>query len=194
MWIRSTAVAAVIAVTGLLGGGLAEARVIPAPPGVQTVTPGAFCSGGDAGTVGKTTTGLGMVCTYAFGDIRNRWRALDSSSNSQVGTIDRLYLAYFLRVADARGFAYWINLYIDGVAIGTISEGFAKSAEFIRRYGLLTDADFVRLVYRNVLERNPDTSGYRYWTDLLARKVTSRGGVMLNFSESPEYKAKTNTI
>ena len=55
-------------------------------------------------------------------------------------------------------------------------------------YGSFSDADFVRLVYRNVLDREPDAAGEEHWTGQLADGASTRGAVMAGFSESPEYR------
>ncbi|MCU1358647.1 MAG: hypothetical protein JWM89_4065, partial [Acidimicrobiales bacterium] len=77
----------------------------------------------------------------------------------------------------------------DGHTISWISNSFATSSEFQNRYGSLSNADFVRRVYRNVLGRDPDASGLSYWTNKL-KAGTTRGQVMANFSQSSEYIAK----
>ncbi|MGC9457623.1 MAG: trypsin-like serine protease [Halothiobacillaceae bacterium] len=69
-----------------------------------------------------------------------------------------------------------------------VSDAFAGSAEFQATYGQLSDGDFVNLVYQNVLGRAPDTAGYNHWLAQLAGGMT-RGQLMLQFSESAEYKA-----
>ncbi|MBK5223919.1 MAG: VCBS repeat-containing protein [Acidimicrobiia bacterium] len=109
------------------------------------------------------------------------------------GAVERLYSAYFLREADADGFAYWMQMRARGTTLGAISSAFATSAEFRRTYGALDDRGFIDLVYRNVLERQPDADGYAYWTDLMARGVLGRAGLMLNFSESAEYRRATGS-
>lgn len=102
----------------------------------------------------------------------------------------RLYRAYFLRNPDHAGFAYWTGRRAAGVSLVQISNAFARSSEFVNRYGSLSDAEFVRRVYQNVLGRAPDAGGQRYWTDRL-RAGESRGVVMVSFSESSEYRRKT---
>jgi len=105
------------------------------------------------------------------------------------GPVARLYRAYFNRPPDAKGLAYWIST---GAGLDAISEAFAHSAEFQKRYGSLDDAGFVELVYRNVLGRRPDANGRRYWAGLL-RRGTPRGVVMTGFSESDEFVKRTGT-
>jgi hypothetical protein len=127
---------------------------------------------------GGTKTPAALVETLATG-----------TSAAQYGTIARLYSAYFLRLPGPSELDYWVGELRKGVNVYKISEGFAKSNEFKTRYGNLTNADFVRLVYTNVLGRTPSTSEAAYWTGELNKGVT-RGKVMVGFSESAENKAK----
>jgi len=76
------------------------------------------------------------------------------------------------------------------VSAETISNGFADSQEFQDRYGHLSDAQFVDLIYQNVMHRTPDAEGREYWIKELGLGL-SRGGLMLGFSESEEFIDKT---
>ena len=80
------------------------------------------------------------------------------------------------------------------VGLEEISENFALSDEFVNTYGTLNSADFVTLVYRNVLGREPDQGGFTYWKGLLDSGAISYGGTMLSFSESKEYVLRTATV
>lgn len=105
----------------------------------------------------------------------------------------RLYEAYFQRLPDPGGFTYWTNRLRAGTSLKKASDTFAASSEFRRTYGSLSNAAFVTLVYRNVLGREPDTGGLRYWVGKLDARSISRGSVMLNFSESSENVRKTDS-
>lgn len=104
--------------------------------------------------------------------------------------IVRLYAAYFLRLPDAGGLDYWAGRVAGGQSLTSVSAFFARSSEFVTRYGQLSNADFVRRVYQNVLGRQPDASGLAYWKGQLDAG-RSRGWVMIGFSESPENKVRT---
>ncbi len=109
---------------------------------------------------------------------------------AHVAEIRRLYLGYFLRAADPGGLAYWTQARADGISLIDISEEFARSAEFVARYGQADDATFVDLVYQNVLNRQPDAGGRAYWVGQLGAGMT-RGELMVGFTESPENVAAT---
>lgn len=105
----------------------------------------------------------------------------------------RLYIAYYLRNPEFAGFDYWRDVRRgDRRSIRGVSDFMSRAPEFQRRYGTLDDAEFVTLVYRNVLGRSPEAAGFAYWTRQLQTGSMSRGGMMLGFSTSPEFDAKTN--
>jgi hypothetical protein len=104
--------------------------------------------------------------------------------------VRRLYLAYFDREPDTGGLDYWAGKLVTGLPLGQVSYEFSRSAEFVTTYGRLGNGDFLRLVYHNVLDRDPDDGGYAYWTGKMADGM-GRGSVMACFSESAEFKAKT---
>ena len=108
-----------------------------------------------------------------------------------VEPVARLYLAFFGRDPDFAGLMFWANQLRNGFSLQGVADSFATSPEFRSRYGSLSNAAFVDLVYRNVLGRPADPAGIAYWVGQLAAGVLNRGGVMVNFSESPEYRNVT---
>jgi Tol biopolymer transport system component len=101
----------------------------------------------------------------------------------------RLYWAFFLREPDTGGINYWIGRLQAGKTLSSVAQFFAKSPEFKSKYGSLNDSDFVKLVYVNVLSRQADAAGLAHWVAKLDGGM-SRGGMMIQFSESSEGKRK----
>ncbi len=109
-------------------------------------------------------------------------------------SIYRLYTAVFLREPDQAGFDGWVDNYAtEGWHLLRIAQFFTESPEFQTRYGSLSDADFVDLIYQNVFGRLPDAGGRAFWINRLATDLT-RGGLLLFFSESEEYVLATGTF
>ena len=105
--------------------------------------------------------------------------------------VARLYAAYFGRAPDWDGAAYWNTMYGTGrLTLGEVSDNFAVSAEFANRYRTLDNRSFVGVVYHNVMDREPDRQGLDYWTATLDAGRLSRGQLMVQFSESPEFVRK----
>lgn len=108
-------------------------------------------------------------------------------------SIVRLYRAYFQRTPAGPDLLYWATAHHAGRTLGTISEQFARSSEFRRRYGTLSDGAFVDRVFANVFGRPPDPKGRAYWVGVL-RNGRPRGLVMVGFSESLEFRRITRTV
>jgi hypothetical protein len=126
------------------------------------------------------------------GGAQTRTTLVDTFFNStefqqSIAPVARLYFAFFLRFPDYSGLQYWIGRYKAGMTLQEMAEAFAQSAEFQQRYGSLSNAQFVTLVYNNVLGRAPDSSGQTFYLNQLNTGAMDRGAVMTSFSESAEY-------
>ena len=100
--------------------------------------------------------------------------------------IYRLYQATLGREPDTGGFLDWTARLANGQSFLSSVAGFTGSREFQRVYGPLDDAGFVSLLYRNVLDREPDAIGLANWIGSLAAG-TSREQVVEGFSQSREF-------
>lgn len=110
--------------------------------------------------------------------------AFDMDGN--MGKDYRLYQAAFDRKPDVSGLDYWYHQLNSGVTLQQVASGFINSAEFKALYGSNpTNAEFVTLLYNNVLHRAPDTTGYNDWMNGLAQGM-SRADMLIGFSESLE--------
>ncbi len=105
--------------------------------------------------------------------------------------IARLYLAYLRRVPDAKGLHALLGAFRDGTPLSDISQMFAASEEFARRYGPLTNPQFVQVAYRNVYGREPSTTELFHWSAQLERRAMTRGQVMVAFTESAEGRLRS---
>ncbi|GGC89797.1 DUF4214 domain-containing protein [Undibacterium terreum] len=94
-----------------------------------------------------------------------------------------LYIAFFNRVPDADGLGYWIDQFNAGQSLIQIGNSFYQAAiQFSALTGYsanMSDADFVTVVYKNVLGRStPDATGLAYWTKSLASGAETRGSLV----------------
>jgi hypothetical protein len=108
------------------------------------------------------------------------------------GIVLRLYQAALGRTPDLAGLKFWTSdVDTSHASIGSVADTFASSPEFIHNFGSpLPDAAFIQALYQNVLGRAGDSSGVQFWQSVLTSGV-SRGGVTLDFAESPENRSKT---
>ena len=106
------------------------------------------------------------------------------------GQAYRIYRAAFDRAPDEVGLGYWIAALDRGAALGAVAGGFAASQEFRDLYGAApSHVDIVSLLYRNVLDREPDSAGFAFWLDVLDAGRDTVAGVLASFSESNENVA-----
>jgi len=102
------------------------------------------------------------------------------------GPVIRLYWAYFERRPEQAGLEFWVQQRMGGRSLASIAQFFATSPEFQALYGNTSSSTFVTLVYQNVLDRDPEADGLAYWTNRLNQGLTTRGTMMIGFSESAE--------
>lgn len=114
---------------------------------------------------------------------------ISNDSDGNAGQAYRLYKAAFDRTPDLKGLGYWIHELENQAPITSVAGNFIISEEFQRLYGVnVSNNDFIRLLYENVLDRSPDQNGYDYWLKDMAKGLTKEE-VLISFSESVENKA-----
>src|SRR5262249_24894558 len=99
--------------------------------------------------------------------------------------IARLYRAYFNRAPDEATLGRWVARNKAGTSLTAIAEAFANSPDFHALYGSLTDEQFVTLVYRNLLSRDPDPAGLAHWRGQLADGHLPPGPLLWDNIEVP---------
>lgn len=116
------------------------------------------------------------------------------STTSSAAQVTRLYDTVFDRAPDDGGLTLWTNTLRAGAGLDDLAEVFVASPEYQDRYGDTSDAEFVTLLYRNALDREPEAAGQAFWTDGLASGRLDRDDVVLAFSESAEHVAKVGPV
>ncbi|MBI3730767.1 MAG: DUF1800 family protein [Burkholderiales bacterium] len=152
-----------------------------------TITPTSFGYSvkDNIGTDGTTSVDT-SIQQLIFKDVSVNLQIASLSTSiaaNDLNNIIELYIAYFNRVPDANGLAYWITQFKNGSTIEQIGDSFYVAA--IQDAALTgyspnaTNVDFVTNVYRNVLSRTPpDKAGLDYWTNSLANGTVTRGIVV----------------
>ena len=80
--------------------------------------------------------------------------------------ITKLYIATFDRAPDAEGLNYWLNT--SGLTLEEIAESFFNQVETQTLYPpTTTNHEFIRSVYNNLFDREPDQKGWDYWENEL---------------------------
>ncbi|MGV8968743.1 MAG: DUF4214 domain-containing protein [Cellulomonas sp.] len=115
--------------------------------------------------------------------------AITYSTEFRSGLITGAYADYLGRTPDPGGLATWLGAMGAGWTVSQIESGFIASPEYYARAGS-TDADWVSLLYRDVLGRAAGQSEVDYWTQQLAGGV-GRVPVAMGFLLSSE---RLNTV
>ena len=135
-----------------------------------------------AGGIGTDTlNGIGTV------DFTNGHLSLNCPITPDNSTIYRLYQAAFARVPDEPGDTFWVGQHANGLSIDQIAGNFTSSTEFIQKYGAnTTNAQYVDLLYQNVLGRQGDQAGVSFWNSVLNSGAVTRNQALVDFADSPE--------
>ncbi|HZW20193.1 DUF4214 domain-containing protein [Noviherbaspirillum sp.] len=101
----------------------------------------------------------------------------------QLDSLIELYIAYFNRVPDADGMAYWISELRNGTSLKSISDSFYGAAvQYASLTGYAADMSneaFVKIVYKNVLGRDTvDEGGLSYWAEALVKGSETRASLV----------------
>ena len=102
-------------------------------------------------------------------------------SANALTTVQKLYIAYYGRAADAAGQDYWaVELDKAGGALNGIIDAFANAEEAKALYGSgTTVADRITVLYQNILGRAPEPAGLAYWSGEVAAGRLSLGNTAL---------------
>ncbi len=76
--------------------------------------------------------------------------------------VTKLYVATFNRAPDSVGLNYWLN--DSGLILEQIAQSFFDQAETKALYpASISNRAFIKAVYSNLFNRDPDTGGWEYW-------------------------------
>jgi hypothetical protein len=156
-------------------------------------------------TKGGNSQNYSGATTFRFKDMRVNLSMGDISKTISIDnlkSIIELYIAFFNRIPEADGLAYWLSESKKGISIEEMSENFYSAALMYPNLTGFTPSmnttDFVRVIYKNVLGRDgvsaPTNEEVDYWATEINNKNRTRGGVvsvMLNsahtFKDDPTW-------
>lgn len=100
--------------------------------------------------------------------------------------IQELYVGFFKRIPDANGLEYWIEQHKAGKTVNQIADAFYDAGvQYSSSTGYsatMTSAEFIKIVYANVLGRTgntaPNTTEIDFWNQKLIAGAETRGSVV----------------
>jgi hypothetical protein len=103
--------------------------------------------------------------------------------DSTLDTIQGLYVAFYHRAADEEGLNYWLDIANnegDTDYIYTLADMFSQHPRFEEEYGALSDEEFVKAVYQNILDGvDNDQEAIDYWTGRV--EAVGKDGMVAEF-------------
>jgi hypothetical protein len=151
-----------------------------------TKTGGSYSAAANTGIDGTDT--LSNIESLKFTDFTVNLEIQASAASIAPSTLQRLeelYVAFFNRIPDADGLAYWIGQFKNGSTVNQIADIFysaGASATYSSLTGFstsMTNTDFINVFYKNVLGRpeGADAGGLAYWSGKLADGSSSRSSL-----------------
>lgn len=132
---------------------------------------------------GLLSGGAAASQMYTSAEFINPWQLVASC-----------YRAILARDADYQGWLYYTAVVQRGILLPSqVINSFLGSAEFTGAHGNTSDADFITILYRNALGREPDPGGFDYFRNALATGAMTRDQVVTAFIGSPEFLARNGS-
>ena len=187
-----------------LSSGTAGADVFASRPGGETIDGGAGFDVVTYGSVvrqyaarGGTTSTItggpegGVDALVSIEEARFVDGVLSFDVNGVPAQVMRLYDTALDRLPDQPGLEAQIRAIQTGATtLQALANAFVASPEFTARYGNLSNQQFVEQLYRFALDREGDAPGIAAQVNAL-NTGTSRGALLIAFSESPEHRTLT---
>lgn len=124
--------------------------------------------------------------------MQEMFNAIDTES---FGKLQKLYIGFFDRIPEAAGIKYWVQQLNDGVSFDQIANRFYDAGvEFGVYSESMSDRDFIRELYANLLARDgdrnpPSEEDITWWENWLNQSDRTKGQMALGFLEGAEqYK------
>jgi len=130
---------------------------------------------------------FGALCTQ-YGITRGTASVSENRDKNTIYTkfVSRLYKKAFNRTYDVGGLNHWTGQLVNGTMTPeTVAEKFFTYPEMLEKG--YSNAEYVKVLYRSFLDREPDPLGYSYHLNRLNSGV-SRVTVLYGFSRSAEFK------
>ncbi|MEM7526960.1 MAG: G8 domain-containing protein [Pseudomonadota bacterium] len=95
----------------------------------------------------------------------------DDALSGDAALLAKLYIVLYGRMPDGEGFDFWLDQLSGNASFGIsdLAWAFTTAGEFDALYGDATIAEMVTSFYTQAFDRAPDTAGFAFWTDVMAR-------------------------
>lgn len=108
---------------------------------------------------------------------------MTASPDSFADTVQKAYIAYYGRPADAGGLTYWENQIAQQGSLSAIMQAFGNSNEASALYGNSGTTTQIANIYQQLFNRAPDTAGLNYYSQQVQNGTMTLQTVALNVLE-----------
>ncbi|WP_227367880.1 DUF4214 domain-containing protein [Halomonas sp. M20] len=112
------------------------------------------------------------------------------ATKASLDFVQRSYVSYYGRPADAAGLQYWANR-ADEQGQGAIINAFGTSKEFTGQYGNMGNPALVNSLYQQLFSRNADPEGQAYYADQLARGEKTLAEIAVTIANAAQGSDRT---
>lgn len=113
--------------------------------------------------------------------------------------LEKIFIAYFNRPADAAGMSYWHGVVVNGQAsLETVEAAFSTSSEYVTLHGNQSTTGVLSSVYLNLFGHAADLAGLLYWGGLVQQGALTLSQAVASISGGAQgtdlvsLNAKTN--
>jgi hypothetical protein len=138
-------------------------------------------------------TSRGHVTLSVAESRENKTHTAGTAGDTNDAEATRLYQAALHRLPEPSGLDFWSGVLARGSTPAQVAASIMTSLEFSQAYGSMSSADFVSMLYQNVLHRAGDPDGTQFWTGAMQHGM-SRETVMVGFADTLENRTQTAAV
>ena len=105
-----------------------------------------------------------------------------------------IYQVLLGRADDADGLSAWAGAMAGGESLVDAADAFLGSAEFVAKHPLLTDQDFINLVFSGVFSRTATPSEAAGWLSAMGSGTLTRGAMVVDLVQSADGRGATGPL
>ena len=105
-----------------------------------------------------------------------------------------IYQVLLGRADDADGLSAWAGAVAGGESLVDAADAFLGSAEFVAKHPLLTDQDFINLVFSGVFSRTATPSEAAGWLSAMGSGTLTRGAMVVDLVQSADGRGATGPL
>ncbi len=125
---------------------------------------------------------VGLGLWFMFASVAQA--QVNSYSQADYDSVQKMYIAYYGRPGDPAGLAFWATRLAEGGGdLSAIIENFGDSSEYTSRFGAFSSTELVDNIFLQILGRSADTAGLAFYVDRLDSGVSTLASIALQIAD-----------